>query len=489
MRSQAGYCSYEIRLTSIQTSGPQFPRLISFHPPLFKNDDATNRPWLTEVVETGVEPDDTNLQYSTKIYEILKAASAALLIESKQKLATMIAGGQATSDEINAFAEHIGRMEAQAALGGSLQTPWVSHEEYAFPIYAVRRDNGVLPTFDLPIARYQCDLSGLDDKNQLCDQWQPPWPFASQTENGSWLAHQVPLAGTPKFSSAGPSGLDSDGTVILFDELTKTEYDFWQVTMNVGDGGKSTGGGISGTQMEWAGSLCEFQTTGPGARDPNGTILKSSRASGLPYLGGLILPEDFAENAGGWINHALAFSLPRLRKFDEPIPADRPNCVYPATDTEKHNSIPCRWALAAGQRITLKQSIRFPSNGQIVTVPTQQILDDADIPLVVKSFIHAIMKYGAYLVDGGKGFGFAVEDSMTANPDYTESHVQKLIGDFKFDSSRTLWANIIDALDEWLSSRLGIHLFGEAAGLAFAIEDDKGNHFPNYRVVKNLKSP
>ena len=471
------------------TPEPKFARPFTIPLPLFENKGGTTSPWLTEVAGIGLEHDDTNLKYCTTIYGILKSASEAQMIKSQSTLDGMVASGQTEGKDFEELRAEVLRLQAAAANGGAKQTPWVSHDQYAFPIYGVKRDARGLVTTDLPIARYDCNVSGVDQKGQPCDQWEPPWPFRSRTNNGGWIVNQVPVPAPTEFASAGPQSLNSDGTVILFDEKTGIEYDFWQATVQVGVGGQSLGGGLEASQMQSSGSLSTFQTTGLGARNPDVDPRISSRASGLPYLGGLILPEDFAEEAGGWIKHALAFSLPQLRYFKEPSPADPPNWVYPATGTEMTSPAADKWALAAGQRIKLEPSINFRIGNQIVNIKTQTIIDKDSIPLVVRSFLNAILKYGAYLVDGGNGFGFAAEDSMTANPAYSASHVKQLIGDIAIGNGKTLWASIIDELDEWLSWKLGERLFQESSSLAFALEDEKENLIPNFRVVKNLKPP
>jgi hypothetical protein len=124
---------------------------------------------------------------------------------------------------------------------------------------------------------------------------------------------------------------------------------------------------------------------------------------GTPLLAGLILPEDVESGA---ISHALAFAIPGLRNLSpdpyEPIASDY---FYPAstTETDYYNTNPN--ALAAGQRIRLKQSIVDDSGNPI---------DETQLAPITRMFLTALRDYGAYLVDNAGGFIFYAEEIKTA---------------------------------------------------------------------------
>jgi hypothetical protein len=109
---------------------------------------------------------------------------------------------------------------------------------------------------------------------------------------------------------------------------------------------------------------------------------------------------------------------------------------------------------------------------------------------VTRSFLRALFEYGAYLVDAGDGFGFFAEDCLTASPNYSASHAKLLLGEHaQFDESKTLWWNIMQELNEWLSWKLAPRLFDDdvKGGPAFACENEAGELLANFRVVEDLQ--
>ncbi|MCA9016428.1 MAG: hypothetical protein KDA77_13935, partial [Planctomycetaceae bacterium] len=205
---------------------------------------------------------------------------------------------------------------------------------------------------------------------------------------------------------------------------------------------------------------------------PNG----SARASGLPYLGGLILPEDLAKGAASKIEHALAFAMPRLRYFPKQAQGNPPNWVYPATRTEFSNGIAHPDALAAGQRIVLKEEL-FDQHGK--THPTAELIKDKKLPPIVRIFLDALLNYGAYLVDGAGGFAFAAEDIHTAN--LSAELALELTDLSELDTDLTPWQNVIEMLNNFLFQKLL-----NESGLALAYADDTSGFRPNFSVVEDI---
>jgi hypothetical protein len=148
----------------------------------------------------------------------------------------------------------------------------------------------------------------------------------------------VPAASGP-VRPAAPHGADSDGHLVLYDAATSTAYDFWQATSRRDGECGSEGGGLVGGSILEAGAVDFFDLTGSGA---NVEQVSSARATGVPLLAGLLLPEDVAS---GVIAHALAVAVPGLRNLSddpgEPIASDY---FYPTTTTETdfYNTDPTR---------------------------------------------------------------------------------------------------------------------------------------------------
>ena len=183
----------------------------------------------------------------------------------------------------------------------------------------------------MPIFAARADGQRVNDSVEMRNydglSWKPP--HAPRQENGKWFADNVPKPPS-EFRPAGPASDAADGCVILFDDVTGEEFDFWQVTTaEEDDVDTSRGGGVPGDSVLYAGSVSRFDVAGLGARDRASGTSRSSRASGLPYLGGLLLPEDLANGPASVIKHAFAFTLPRLRYFPHRAPTDPPDFLFP----------------------------------------------------------------------------------------------------------------------------------------------------------------
>lgn len=442
---------------------PEFPRSFSLPLPLFANYGGAASPWNQAIQEFKSNKESEKQERVT--YDIFKAFSEAKLQTAQAELQTMIENGQQGTDAFVKLEEDIKRQEQKLDEGGAgaSQFPHMNHDDYSFPIYPVKRDaNGNVVTAEIPLQPY------------YIDSFPSPWyPSGGDQETG-FTAREVPQpAGC--FRPGKPEGVDSDGNIILYDEQTKTEYDFWQVTSKRKDG-KTTGGGTLGDAILATGSVARFQVTRIGARHPEIEPSGSARATGLPYLGGLLLPEDLAEGARSKIKHALIFAIPRLRYSESPQCA--PNWVYPATRTEFSNGIPNPHALAAGQRIGLQDVLHGREGFQD---GTSDLIKDQSLPPIVRIFLEALYHYGAYLVDGAGGFAFAAEDIHTAH--ISEDLAKELTGVSSLDDEATPWQAVLELLNEYLFGKLL-----NQSGLAFAYNDDTNGFRSNFRVAEELTS-
>ncbi len=240
---------------------------------------------------------------------------------------------------------------------------------------------------------------------------------------------------------AGPLGIEADGHLVLYNPDTFMEYDFWQAT-TVRDGQcQSQGGGLTGATIFEVGYIDFFDARGPGL---NLDTYSSARAMGTPLLAGLILPEDVER---GTIAHALAFAIPRPRNLSsdpfEPLASDY---FYPASTTETDFYSTDPNALAAGQRIRLKQTIVDDEGNPI---------DENQLPPISRMFLTALRTYGAYLVDNADGFTFSAEDIHTAVLNLSDDRVNALIGQAPgtpLVGGKTKWQIVIDKLNETLET-------------------------------------
>jgi YVTN family beta-propeller protein len=199
---------------------------------------------------------------------------------------------------------------------------------------------------------------------------------------------------------------------------------------------QSRGGGLVGTEILEAGVVDFFDVRGPGV---SSDTYYSARATGTPLLAGLILPEDVESGA---ISHALAFAIPGLRNTssdpNEPLASDY---FYPASATETgfYNTNP--HALAAGQRVRLKQTIVNAEGNP---------LDENRLAPITRMFLTALRTYGAYAVDNAGGFTFYAEDIHTAVLHLTDDQVNTLIGQpagTPLSADKTRWQLVIEKLN------------------------------------------
>ena len=240
---------------------------------------------------------------------------------------------------------------------------------------------------------------------------------------------------------AGPTGIDSDGAMVLFDVAHGVEYDFWQATTISSGECQSDGAGLPGSSVPQAGQVDFFDVGGPGA---NAAGVWGARASATPLLAGAVLPEDVID---GEIGHALAVAVPGVRNLnaDPDLPL-RSDVVYPAsfTQTRRYSTDP--HALAAGQRLRLRSNI-VASDGDTV--------NEAELAPITRMVVAALRNHGAYVVDSANGLALFAEDIHTAVLDLEEDAVNALIGEpagTPLPGGKTKWQVVMEALDRDLAT-------------------------------------
>lgn len=240
-----------------------------------------------------------------------------------------------------------------------------------------------------------------------------------------------------KIRPSGPSGIDSDGHVVLFDAVNGVEYDYWQATTARDAQGNSLGGGQSGTSILETGTVDRFDVRERGTNPPR---YSSARATGTPLLAGMILPEDVER---GSIEHALAFAIPGPRNTNAADPSEPFASDYfdPASTTEAEFFNTNPKALAAGQRLRLRSVIVDDSGATI---------DESSLAAITRMFLAALRTYGAYLVDNAGGFAFVAEDFHTAVVHLTDDQIRALTGrpaGAPLPPDKTKWELLIERLN------------------------------------------
>jgi hypothetical protein len=297
----------------------------------------------------------------------------------------------------------------------------VNYDEYSIPIF--RTGTGQQ---DVLI----CDYEG--------NMWWPHLKFPTEEvveKDGGPVTVPAP-AGTVR--PAGPQNIEADGHLVLYNPNTFISYDYWNATTVRDAPCKSRGGGLTGTRILGAGIVDFFDVRGSGSNYPKTYF--SARATGVPLLAGLILPEDVESDA---IAHALAVAIPGLRNTSSnPSQPLRVDYDYPASITETDFYNTNANALAAGQRIRLRQTIVDESGNKII---------ENQLAPITRMFLTALRTYGAYLVDNAGGFTFYAEDIHTADLNLTDAEVNTLIGQASGTSlptGKSKWQIVIEKLNQ-----------------------------------------
>jgi hypothetical protein len=210
---------------------------------------------------------------------------------------------------------------------------------------------------------------------------QIPLPPPNDYCGDGWLVNSLPV---PVGDDPHP---EFDGWYSVLDRRAGIEYDFWRAR-------RST----TSTSLSYQ-FLREWDLNGPGFLVPNEV---SARGSGLPYLGGLILPEEVE---AGHIDHALAISVP--------APAQH-FYVQPASSTDGNGQTT---SLPEGARIRLKAGVTLRSiqqragdprcadplfgvrSGKRAKLCTRYSFPSRTNRVAARALITALHVYGAIVVD------------------------------------------------------------------------------------------
>lgn len=273
---------------------------------------------------------------------------------------------------------------------------------------------------------------------------------------------------------AGPENSDADAWLVLYDASSSRAYDYFAASSERDETCMGFQGGRVGDKILQAGVVDYFDLRGNGA-SPDGYY--SARAVGTPLLAGLLLPEDVES---GEIAHALSFAIPGPRNTGrDPSEPKATDYFYPAstTETDFYNTDPN--ALAAGQRIRLKQQI-FNDEGAVI--------NEGELAPITQMFLTALRTYGAYLVDNAGGFTFYAEDVHTANLHLSEDEVNALIGEppgTPLPEGMTKWQVVIEKLGDEVT----LFPFAMSPGDDDPDAEDAEIDIGNFEVIEQASEP
>ena len=164
----------------------------------------------------------------------------------------------------------------------------------------------------------------------------------------------------------------SDGNLVVWQPATDTLWEFWRF-QRAGDSARAS----------WGGRL-DAVSTGSG----NFTGNLGASASGLPLVGGLILPHELQ---AGRIDHALTIGIPTVRAGVYSLPALR-------TDGRSN----CSSAIPEGARFRLDPSLDVDSLG---------------LPPAVATLARAAQQYGIIVRDRSNSVAFAAQNANSLPSD------------------------------------------------------------------------
>jgi hypothetical protein len=237
---------------------------------------------------------------------------------------------------------HSAEMIATIGLNGDGEI-YSDPSQYTFPVYVVDKTS---PRWTVDCIEYKCLIvtpNGTDSARQLRDV---PIPHNARSSSGH------------------------DAQMIIVDEASNAEYDFWHVEKT--ESGWKVGNG-SVYNILWDGMPTRY----------------NSRGAGVPYFAGLIRPWEIRK---GQIEHAIAFGYP------EPAHAQ---CVFPASKTDGDSTL--TYAIPEGARLQLDPSL------------TDADFDSMGLDGTGKIIARALQEYGMFLIDSAGVPKVYVED-LENNP-------------------------------------------------------------------------
>jgi hypothetical protein len=247
----------------------------------------------------------------------------------------------ASAPIVRALGEEVAREQRQEV------GPWINTTSYNVPIYVVPRKQ---PVIHVHLAS----------------------PYAEPALRRAWRA--VPL---PPGAQPAPG---NDAHLVVWQPSTDFMWEFWHLRQTE-----------TGWQAGWGGAM-ESVSANPGvytpAAWPSATTFWGASASSLSIAGGLITLEDLEK---GWINHALAMSVPDVRAGVYSLPARR-------TDGASNDPL----SLPEGAHLRLSPNLDLAA---------------LNLPPVTLMLAEAAQRYGIFVRDGAKTVSFYAQAPKSPSHD------------------------------------------------------------------------
>lgn len=237
-------------------------------------------------------------------------------------------------------------------------------------------DQGAVPVYVVPFDQPRVPVAVVDYVNN--NLWSP-----TVTTLHEALMQGVPI---PPAANVDPSG---DHSLVIYQPTTDSLWEFWVANNS---GGTDNKGRAYQWTCKWGGRMLNCSTRGGTFRDDPANLECANyghAATGLPMLGGMITPEEWASDDPRAIRHPLRLLVGDSGKAT----ASGPNYLAPAHrgDGDKDET----W-IPEGARIRLAANadLTYLTGGHY---PGLQAVDDHGINILKLAL--ALRDYGAFVTD------------------------------------------------------------------------------------------
>lgn len=241
--------------------------------------------------------------------------------------------------------------------------------------------------------------------------------------NALWKSADPQLTSASQVINGGPSF--SDAQMIVVNKATGQTWDLWRVYVDVPN--KKVyinGGSVIGTEVDRS---VPGNATANIYTKENGWI--PSRGMGMPYLMGLVVPEEIA---AGEITHALSMPSNSIAKTFFLPPATK--LEHPATTEPNNHPIP------EGMRFCLNASASgygTPEEAVDAWITAYHASKSTQIKAFARIVGIALFKYGWFITDTSQNAGWQFESTRSAGSLWT---------DLGIDLSTSTIQNLMDGL-------------------------------------------
>lgn len=266
-------------------------------------------------------------------------------------------------------------------------------------------------------------------------------PFKS-----TWKSADPQLASISEVATGGPQR--SDAQMIVVNQATGKEWDLWRVFVDVAN--KKVyinGGSVVGTEVDRS---VPGNTTADIYTKTNGWI--PSRGMGMPYLMGLVTPEEITALE---ITHALSMPSNSIAETFFLPPATK--LEHPATTEPNTHPIPegARFYLSIlGTTINGVSGFSDPEEAMDAFIAWKHAARSAGIKAFIKTLGVAFFKYGWFITDTSQNAGWQCESTRSAGDLWTALGIDMTSSVIQNCMDGLIIPPTLDPVDGWIPGNI-----------------------------------